>query len=479
VPERSLTLKLSSVSDLEACSAQPRRRRLRAVLLALFLCVAPGFAAANNCVDGGRPRPDDGGIGGTGARPSAPDDEGGIGGTGISLGSDTGIIGTITGFASVCVGGAEVRYAADTIVDVDGKRTTPADLAVGQVVEVTASGTGSELLAQHITVRHLVSGPVTRVDTDRNTIEVIGQTVELSSSTRTGGGSDQYAAGATAFPVNAAVQVSGMRRSDGVVVASRVTATEPGEVAQLTGAVMKLESGALAIAGTPVRIDTGEQPAVGDEVHVTGRWDGSALVAQSVESLPRIPFDGHVRRLDLEGYAMRSTAGQLWVGPFAVALSPGASSNVPQLPAPDTRVRIQAVVRDRQVIVERLGVIGDLPTLPPQPDRELRGSRAFGPNDGGHASGEPAPFDQPRTGEHGEAGPPLRDGMMAPQVPDAAGFGAPARPDRPDRPAPPQFPDRPQLPDRPARPEPPARPDRPQLPERPARPERPDIHARP
>ena len=148
----------------------------------------PLRTAANNCADGGRPRPDEGGIGGTGACPSAPDDDGRHRRhRHLRLAGDTGIIGTITGFASICVGGVEIHYARRHAVEIDGQPATTAPLAVGQVVEVIAGGTGSEVRAQQISVRHVVSGPVTRIDAERNEIDVIGQTVQLSPATRAGG----------------------------------------------------------------------------------------------------------------------------------------------------------------------------------------------------------------------------------------------------------------------------------------------------
>jgi len=134
-------------------------RRMRAELLfvtalsALLLCLAtpaPSIAGSG-CAGGGRPRPDEGGIGGTGLQAERPvdqggiggtgivaqgtGDEGGIGGTGISGNVDTGIIGTVTGFGSICVGGVEIQYGADTPVRVDGQPATARQLAVGQIVE--------------------------------------------------------------------------------------------------------------------------------------------------------------------------------------------------------------------------------------------------------------------------------------------------------------------------------------------------------
>jgi hypothetical protein len=449
-----------------------------AIALLVWCLACATAAAANNCTDGGRSRPDEGGVGGTGLQPTAPDDDdSGVGGTGISAGGDTGIIGTVTGFASICVGGVEIHYGADTPVQMDGTSATAARLAVGQVVEVVATGSGSEMNARQITVRHVVSGPVTRVDYEHNEIDVIGQTVQLSPVTR-GGNEQQDSAVAAAYPLSSFVQVSGMRRADGVVVASRVSRTEVSDVAQVAGPVTKSASGMLTIAGTPVHIDSGTHLAIGDEVRVVGNWDGGAIAARSVESIPRVPFDGRVARVDIEGFARQTTGQQLQVGAFSVELPAAAAQDAPRLSAPDTRIRIQGIVRDRHVIVEHIGLMDELPSLPPFPQRNTQGLTGGRPGGGREAIGAPPP-DKGELGEHD--GPPARDGQNA-RPEGNGGSAAPSRPERSDRPPALQIPDRPsmpQVPDRPSRPEIPDHPAVPQIPDRPARPERPPAPARP
>jgi hypothetical protein len=271
--------------------------------------------------------------------------------------------------------------------------------------------------------------------------------------------------------LNSYVQVSGMRRGDGVVIASRITSGEAREVVQLTGAVTRLEPGTLTVAGTQVRTDDGVQRSVGDEVRVSGRWDGSAILAQAIEPIPRVPFDGRVRRIDIEGYVRQSAAGQLQVGPFVVELPPAAAPGALRPSDPNARIRIEAIVRDRHVIVEHVGMIGDLPALPPVRDGELRGSKGGGPADVGHKSGEPPAPNELRQDEHAGPGFPPRDhGIVAPAVPNLDDVGPPTRPERP---AAPQLPNRSQLPQLPPRP------DRPPIPERPPRPERPEMRGRP
>ncbi len=463
------------------------------VLLAifLFLVARPSGAAANGCAGGGAPRPDEGGIGGTGILSMQPDDEGGIGGTGISAGADTGVIGTVTGFGSICVNGVEIHYGADTPVRIDGQPATAGQLAVGQVVEVAASGTGSDLQARRIAVRHVVSGPVTGLEAERAEIEVMGQTVLLSPLTRAGDG--ESAAVAPAFPLGSYVQVSGMRRDDGAVEASRINRVDTPTV-QVVGPVTKVDSGMLWVAGTAARTDSRAAITVGDEVQVVGHWDGAAITAASITAIPRVPFDGHVTHVNIEGFAHAIAAGKLQVGPFAVELLPAAAQEVQQASTLETRIRIQAVIENRRVLVERIRVMDELPPLPPLWQHDAGGWSGGRPGDARNTVGV-SPPDPSRPGD--ARGPSAHDGWgtkpdsgaAAPPVPiwgDQPSLPQP--PDHsailqvPDRPPPPQLPDRPampQLPDRPAGPQVPDRPPLPQRPDRPPVADRPSIPVRP
>ncbi len=463
---------------------------LAAMLLVifLFLVARPPDAAANGCAGGGEPRPDEGGIGGTGILSMQPDDEGGIGGTGISAEADTGVIGTVTGFGSICVNGVEIHYGADTPVQIDGQPATAGQLAVGQVVEVTASGTASDLQARHIAVRHVVSGPVTRLDAERAEIEVMGQTVLLSPLTRVGDG--ESAAVATAFPLESSVQVSGMRRDDGAVEASRINRVDTPAV-QVVGPVTKVDSGMVWVAGTAARTNSAAAIAVGDEVQVAGHWDGAAIRAASITAIPRVPFDGHVTHVNIEGFARPIAAGQLQVGSFAVELLPAAVQEVQQASTLETRIRIQAVIENRHVLVERIRVMDELPPLPPLWPRDAGGWGGGRPGDARNTVGV-SPPDPSRPGDargpsahdgwaakpdSGAAAPPVPiwgDQPSVPQPPDHSAI--PQVPDRP--PPPPQPPDRPAMPQVPDRPPLPQRPDRPPIVDRPSIPVRPDLPAR-
>ncbi len=138
-----------------------------------------------------------GGIGGTGI-------EGGIGGTGIS----TGFVGRIDGFGSIFVKGAEIFYDDDLVVHSDAGVQTAATLKVGQIVHVLAGADKDGVLhARALTLRFAVSGPVQALGAQRATIN--GQTVVLPP--------------AVAPPsLGQNVKVSGFRRADGVIIASRI-----------------------------------------------------------------------------------------------------------------------------------------------------------------------------------------------------------------------------------------------------------------
>src|SRR5262249_28443063 len=145
------------------------------------------------------------------------------------------------------------------------------------------------------------------------------------------------------------------------------------ECAQLVGPVAKVDPGILQVGGTTVRSDSHPTVSVGDEVRVVGRWDGSAVVAYSVEAIPRVPFDGRVPRVEIEGYAWHGATGQLQVGGYSVEVSPSATLGGQGPPTANTPVRIQAVVRDRRVIVERIRVINEAPSLHQAPQMNPRG----------------------------------------------------------------------------------------------------------
>jgi hypothetical protein len=159
-----------------------------------------------------RHRLTDRGIGGTGAPQTAPTPtaDRGIGGTGI--------LGIITGFGSVLVDGIEIRYDNDAPVDIDGNAATAADLRTGQLVAIQAEGPDTALRATKIAVQTAVAGRIEPPQPGSSILTVSGQPVSVPPE----------ASGAETFTPGDWVRVSGLRRNDGVIVATRLDAAPAG-----------------------------------------------------------------------------------------------------------------------------------------------------------------------------------------------------------------------------------------------------------
>jgi hypothetical protein len=170
--------------------------------------VSPASGADGHVgVDGG-PLVSDRGIGGTGA-PNRVADRG-IGGTGI--------VGVVTGFGSVFVDGIEVRYDDNAPVDIDGTASSVAALRAGQLVAIQADGPVAAPYARTISVRSAVTGRIEALELGSGTLTIGGQPVSVPEGTW----------GANHFGLGDWVKVSGLRRADGTIVASRLDAAPAG-----------------------------------------------------------------------------------------------------------------------------------------------------------------------------------------------------------------------------------------------------------
>jgi hypothetical protein len=303
------------------------------VLLLLVACTACGFgqdappppsrtttmaATPNVC----RVGPNDGpilaerGIGGTGmppfsaavpapAAPALPAGQRGIGGTGAQpLGTgtkaatgNTGIVGEITGFASVCLNGVEVAYDPATVINIDGQAEPPAALRAGQIAAVTAGPDTAErdgLLAAVVSIRHEVAGPVSAVDA--NTLTVAGQTVTWRADTR----------GMRHIMLGDWIAVSGFRNHAGVIVATRIDPQAPGAVT-VHGTIVK-KSGGYWIGELQLHMPlVSRSLRKGEAVTVTGVLFGTALDVASISpdllySNPQAYFGPSVHKLLIQSY---------------------------------------------------------------------------------------------------------------------------------------------------------------------------------
>lgn len=272
-------------------------------LTLLLMTVVSLAANANPCDDGGiggtgLPTPH--GIGGTGINP----DHEGIGGTGVTntqkgiggTGSEadggiggTGIVGVITGFGSICVNNIEVHFFTDTPIELDGKHIGSEALSIGQVVAVRAAGGERELFAKNIHVYHQISGPVTSIDVNGNRMKVMGQNVSMSTSQLNG------------MQVGQWVNVSGLRKVDGSLVATRVDPTSVQKSAQVTGQLER-KGNQYYIDGTKLSGLTKINQDMSKDARVTGTWDGNALNVRDVTVGPVSNLLQRVDKFVVQGY---------------------------------------------------------------------------------------------------------------------------------------------------------------------------------
>jgi hypothetical protein len=207
------------------------------------------------------------GIGGTGGPAKTHLSDRGIGGTGI--------VGVVTGFASICVDGLEVRLDKSVPVSINGSAATARQLRVGQLVVIETRGTvptpDSVAQAQTISVRYEVSGPIEAIDTNLGAMTVAGQRVMVLRSTWTAGH----------FSPGDWITVSGLRQSDGTIIASRLDRARAGALA-VRGQVTR-EQGATRIGGLTLHGSAVATVKAGSFVSVTGRYQNGAVEVRAMD----------------------------------------------------------------------------------------------------------------------------------------------------------------------------------------------------
>ncbi|MGN8547570.1 hypothetical protein AB7M49_007197 [Bradyrhizobium elkanii] len=311
----------------------------------------------------------------------------GIGGTGIT-GSDqgiggTGIVGVIQRFGSIYVNGERVAYAPDVPVRIDGEATSAKALRIGQLARVVAQrDAGGTLSTKRIDVTSEVTGPVEQMKPGGLT--VLGQTVAWT-------GRESW------LKVGAHVAVFGLRRTDGVVVASLVQERHDA-AARVAGPLERDRAGALRI---------GELKLAGVDAALVGqRVQAEGHLAQGVMQVSRSRADDFsdlagASRLLIEAY-VRRVGNDLQLGSGFVARDHSRFS-----PAADTRVVVNAQLSGpRELRVESVQSVGKFPGS----SVKSPGTPGRGPGGGGsgpgHGSGPGGPGGRGAPGGGGPGGGP-------------------------------------------------------------------------
>jgi hypothetical protein len=201
------------------------------------------------------------------------------------------VIGTIRKFGSIIVNDLRITYPPDVPVRIDGRSAAVGDLRIGHVVRVVALETGGTLGTRRIDVTSEVVGPVEAVR--KGGLTVLGQRVALPTTQREG------------WTVGDRVAVSGLRRPDGVVVASLVERRLDGP-ARVAGPVRRGPDGSPMIGDLRlVGVDAGQ---IGRRAVVTGAPAGSSLTVAGIED-SRALFVPGLRRVSIEAYVGRNARG--------------------------------------------------------------------------------------------------------------------------------------------------------------------------
>jgi hypothetical protein len=261
----------------------------------------------------------------SGAQPAGAPASGGIGGTGLPAGGgksggNTGIVGAITGFASICLNGVEVAYDPNVETKMDGQVASVNQLRAGQIVAIVAApdATAADgLRAAQIAVRHEVTGPAGAVGPDA--LVIAGQTVRRDADTR----------GVRAIRPGDWVAVSGQRNPAGVIVATRIDQASPGLV--VVHGTVAIIGGRFMIGGLKLRLplpNAGLQP--GQAVAVAGRLQGGELIITSIQqdllySDPQAYFGGGVSQYLVQSYVAAAAGGAYLAGGAAISLTAGAA----------------------------------------------------------------------------------------------------------------------------------------------------------
>ena len=291
--------------------------RGRTVSFALFLCMLllfqGGALAANVCDTQAtqiNPLSYPSAMGNTGRLVARP----GLGGTGIDTGGigGTGIVGVITGFASICVNGIEVHFDENTPISSNGAPGLASQLAVGQLVAVNANGYGDEMLARQISVIYAAIGPLDEVNLATGEFHLLGQTARASAPGALAG-----------LEAGQWVRVSGHRTAQGEIAATFIeTVTAQAEV-QLNGFVSQLSGEQFEVGGARIQVNHSQLSNAltnGGEVQVTGRWNGRTLNARQILQEPVRNSLGQVDYVVLEGFAHHVDGQSLTLGSINVRL---------------------------------------------------------------------------------------------------------------------------------------------------------------
>jgi hypothetical protein len=151
--------------------------------------------------------------------------------------------GAITGFGSVFVNGVRFDDSSATVSDDDDNASSSNALKLGMMVQVdagTVDRSASSAVARAIRWGSEVVGPVGTIDLTAATVQVLGQTVLVTTSTVF---DSSLAGGLAALTAGAVVEVHGMLDlANSRIVATRIEAKADASAFKIRGAIANLDT---------------------------------------------------------------------------------------------------------------------------------------------------------------------------------------------------------------------------------------------
>ncbi|GAA3935996.1 hypothetical protein GCM10022277_35590 [Litoribacillus peritrichatus] len=280
---------------------------------------------------GGTGKPAETGIGGTGQVAHKP---GGIGGTGKQSGEGiggtgnvaqnkqtkpggiggTGIVGTITGFGSIWVSNAHITFDEQTPITINQQPASAGAFQLGQVVAVIADKTtGSantefDYPAKSIDIIYEVSGPINQILQGKQALDILNQSVLVDHHTAIFDHKSGETLTLAQLDLGDQIEVSGFRRDDGQIVASRLDIVPELDQVQLIGELEQTSEGHWQINNQNLALDKLlaeellESEELDQRVLVSGQLEGDIFHVESIKA-DSIEFVlEHVNELIYEGY---------------------------------------------------------------------------------------------------------------------------------------------------------------------------------
>jgi len=190
------------------------------------------------------------------------------------------------------VNGLHITYAADTSVKDGERKMSGKDLQLGQLVEVEAERTpgAASLSAKKIEVTHTLEGPITKINAESGSIEVMGDQVRIDDLSK--------------YPqlaVGLGVRISGLRDLQGNIVATNVSLKKARQLDYVAGDLSMDSRQRMMIGRRPVILPKGMKlPQSGEDLEAFGAWKKDTLHISRVSAKEEDEYgQGY---LSIEGY---------------------------------------------------------------------------------------------------------------------------------------------------------------------------------